>query len=89
MAPSHVTVNHGRHEWTRDDDDGVRRVHCNTCEGTGTALRTFLRAFRGVHQCYLTAYVSTYEALVNAKRVTPALICRICWSPPPVYDYRA
>jgi transposase len=88
MAPSDATVNHGRHEWARDDDgDGVREVHCNTCEGAGAALRTFLRGFRGVHQCYLTAYVSTYQALVNAKRVTPALICRMCWSPPPVYDY--
>jgi transposase len=27
----HATVNHGQHEWARDDDgDGVREVHCNS-----------------------------------------------------------
>ncbi len=88
MAPPHATVNHSQREWARDDDgDGVREVHCNTCEGAGAALRTFLRVFRGVHKHYLTCYVATYEALVNAKRVTPALICRMCWPPPPVREY--
>jgi len=88
MAPAHATVNHSKHEWARDDDgDGVREVHCNSCEGAGAALRTFLRVFRGVHKRYLTDYVSTYEALVNAKRVTPVLICRMCWPPPPVHTY--
>ncbi len=78
----HATVNHGVHEWARDDDgDGVREVHCNSCEGAGTGLRTFLRVFRGVHKAYLQYYVATYEALVNAKRVSPALICRMCWPP--------
>src|SRR5437867_43537 len=29
-----LTVNHGIHEWARDDDgDGVREVHINTTEG--------------------------------------------------------
>lgn len=88
IAPEHATVNHSAYEWARDDDgDGYREVHCNTCEGTGAALRTFLRPFRGVHQRYLTDYVSTYEALVNAKHVSSALICRMCWPPPPVHDY--
>jgi transposase len=88
IEPQHATVNHGQHEWARDDDgDGVREVHCNTCEGAGAALRTFLRPFRGVHKRYLAYYVSTYEALVNAKRVTPALICRMCWPPPPPHAY--
>ena len=78
----HATVNHGQYEWARDDDgDGVREVHCNTCEGTGAGLRTFLRPFHGVHKAYLHLYVATYEALVNAKRVSPALICRMCWPP--------
>jgi hypothetical protein len=37
--------------WARDDNsDGQREVHCNTCEGAGAALRTYLRAFRGVHK---------------------------------------
>jgi transposase len=49
--PSHVTVRHAVHEWARDDDgDGRREVHGHTCEGAGAALRTYLRAFRGVQQ---------------------------------------
>jgi hypothetical protein len=75
--PSHTTVHHGVHEWARDDDgDGRREVHCHTCEGAGAALRTYLRVFRGVHKQYLHRYVATYEAMVNAKRVTPELIRR-------------
>jgi transposase len=74
---------HPAHAWARDDDgDGVREVHCHTCEGGGAALRTYLRAFRGVHKRYLHLYVATDEALVNAKRVTPALIRRMCVSTP-------
>jgi hypothetical protein len=73
------TVRHGVREWARDDDgDGRREVHCNSCEGAGAALRTYLRAFRGVHKQYLHLYVATYEAMVNAKRVTPKLIRRMC-----------
>jgi transposase-like protein len=76
---SHATVCYGVHEWARDNDgDGQREVHCNTCEGAGAALRTCLRAFRGVHKPYLHLYVATYEAMVNAKRVIPALIRRMC-----------
>jgi transposase len=77
--PAHATVCHGMHEWARDaDGDGRREVHCNTCEGTGAALRTYLRTFRGVHKQYLHLYVATYEAMVNTKRVTPQLIRRMC-----------
>jgi transposase len=77
--PAHATVRHGMREWARDDDgDGRREVHCNSCEGAGAALRTYLRAFRGVHKRYLHLYVATYEAMVNAKRVTPELIRRMC-----------
>ena len=77
--PSHATVRHGVHEWARDDDgDGRREVHCNTCEGAGAALRTYLRNFRGVHKQYLHLYVATYEAIVNAQRVTPHLIRWMC-----------
>jgi hypothetical protein len=60
------------------DGDGRREVHCNSCEGAGAALRTSLRAFRGVHKQYLHLYVATYEAMVNAERVTPKLIRRMC-----------
>jgi transposase len=81
--PAHATVRHGVHEWARDaDGDGRREVHCNTCEGAGAALRTYLRAFRGVHKQYLHHYVATYEAMVNAKCITPELICRMCRGDP-------
>jgi transposase len=77
--PAHATVRHGVREWARDDDgDGQREVHCNTCEGAGAALRTYLRAFRGVHKQYLHLYVATYEAMVNAKRISSDLIRRMC-----------
>jgi transposase len=70
--PAHATVRHGVHEWARDDDgDGRREVHCNACEGAGAALRTYLRAFRGGHKQDLYLAVATYEAILNAKRVTP------------------
>jgi hypothetical protein len=77
--PAHATVRHGVHEWARDDDgDGRREVHGNPCEGAGAALRPSWRAVRGVHKRYLHLYVATYEAMVNAKRLTPELIRRMC-----------
>ena len=77
--PAHATVRHGIHEWARDDDgDGRREVHGNPCEGAGAALRPSWRAVRGVHKRYLHLYVATYEAMVNAKRLTPELIRRMC-----------
>jgi transposase len=79
--PAHATVRHGVHAWARDDDgDGQREVHGHTCEGAGAALRTYLRAFRGVHKQYLHLYVATYEAMVKATRITPELIRRMCLS---------
>jgi hypothetical protein len=75
----HAAVSYGVHGSARDDhDDGQRDVHGTTCEGAGAALRAYLRAFRGVHKQYLHLYVATYEAMVNAKRVTPELIRRMC-----------
>ena len=80
--PCHATVAHGVREWARDDDgDGQREVHGNSCEAVGAALRTYLRAFRGIHKQYLHLYVATYEAMANAQRVTPALIQRMCVRP--------
>jgi transposase-like protein len=77
--PAHATVRHGVHEWARDDDgDGRREVHGHTREGAGAALRTYLRTFRGVHKQYLHLYVATYEAMINAKRITPEWIRRMC-----------
>ena len=78
-AVRHGRDAHGRREWARDDDgDGVREVHCNSCEGAGTGLRTYLRGFRGVHKQYLHFYVATYEAMTNARRITAELIQRMC-----------
>ncbi len=78
--PNHFTVCHSDREWARDaDDDGRREVHCNTCEGSGAALRTFLRRFRGVHKAYLACYVAVYEAMTELRRITPHLIRRLCF----------
>ena len=75
----HRTVRHGKKEWARDDnEDGVREVHCNTCEGAGAGLRTYLRAFRGVHKYYLAEYVATYETMLNAKRISPSVLQHMC-----------
>src|SRR4030095_16654623 len=80
MAPAHAAVNQGKREWARDDDgDGVREVHCNSCEGAGTGLRTGERTFRGVHKYYLADYVATYETMANAKRMSPAVVQRMCY----------
>jgi hypothetical protein len=46
------------------------------CAGAG--LRTYLRAFRGVHKQYLHLYVATDEAMLNTKRITPMLVQRMC-----------
>ncbi len=91
LGIGHSTVRHGRdaegrREWARDDDgDGGREVHCNTCEGAGAGLRTFLRIFRGVHRgvhkFYLAEYVACYETMTNAKRITPDVLRRMCLLP--------
>src|SRR5262245_38141510 len=82
----HHTVNHSIHEWARDDDgDGIREVHCNTCEGAGAALRTALRVFRGVHQDNLHLYVVTFETMTNAKRITPSVVRRMCVGNPSLH----
>ncbi len=81
VHPLHASVCHSAKEWARDDDDGdgVCEVHCNSCEGAGAGLRTFLRLFLGVHKYELTDCVPTYETIVNAKRITPAVIQRMCF----------
>jgi hypothetical protein len=76
---AHASVCHGVREWARDDNcDSRREVHCITCEGAGAARRTYLRAFRGGHKQYLHLYVATYEAMVNAKRVTSHMLRWMC-----------
>jgi hypothetical protein len=80
LHANHHTVCHAIHEWARDDDsDGQREVHCNTCEGLGAALRTYLRGFRGVHKYYLAEYVATFETLFNAKVMNSSVIQRMCY----------
>jgi transposase len=76
---AHRSVKHGEKEWARDDDgDGKREVHCNSCEGAGAGLRSYRRLFRGVHKYYWAEYVATYETMLNAKRITPAIVQRMC-----------
>ncbi len=70
-----VTVNHGEHEWARDDDgDGICEVHINSAEGMWTGNRNFLRPFRGVHKDYLAGYVAMYEHSVNLIHITSQFI---------------
>jgi len=74
----HVTVQHGEHEWARDDDgDGLREVHVNTAEGMWTGTRNFLRPFRGVHKDFLSGYVAMCEHSINLKRITPQFIAAL------------
>lgn len=54
-------------------------MHCNTCEGVHTSLRNFLRRFHGVHKACLACYLAVYEAVRNAKRITPEIIGRLCF----------
>lgn len=76
----HRTVCHSKREWARDDDgDGIREVHCNSCEGSGTGLRNYLRQFRGVNKDNLYSYVATYETMFNAKRISSAVIRKMCF----------
>jgi transposase len=77
----HVTVNHGIHEWARDDDgDGIREVHTNTAEGMWTGLRIFLGPFRGVHKMHLAGYIAIHEHAINLKRITPKFITALVQS---------
>jgi hypothetical protein len=80
VHPRQASVCHSIKEWARlIDGDGVREVHCNSCEGAGSGLRTLVRTFRGVHKYYLADYVATYETMANAKRMAPAIVRRMCF----------
>jgi transposase len=84
---THGSVKHGEKEWARDDDeDGVREVHCNSCEGAGTGLRTYLRGFRGVHKYYLADYVAVYETMINAKTISALVVQRMCGGGRPTHS---
>lgn len=85
LGIAHSTVRHGKdsfgeREWARDDDgDGKREVHCNSCEGNGAAVRTFLRPFRGVHKQYLALYLALFQSMHNAKSISSSIIHRMCF----------
>jgi transposase len=71
-------VSHENHEWARDDEgDGYFLTHSNTIEGVWTGLRNFLRPFRGVSKYFLHGYVAIYQARVNHKAISPALIASL------------
>ncbi len=75
---THTTVCHAAGEWARAaDGDGTREAHTNTCEGMWAGLRTYLRAFRGVHKGYLSGYVALHEFRVNLKAVTELFVAAL------------
>ncbi len=64
----HQTVNHGAHEFARDDDgDGVREVHINTLEGCWSLLRSWLRPHRGLSQEKLPSYLAFFACVHNLR----------------------
>jgi hypothetical protein len=63
----------------------MREVHCNSYEGAHAALRSYLRPVRGVHQKHLGYYVTTYEMIAKAKRLTAAILQRMCFVTPPMH----
>lgn len=78
----HRTVCHSDKEWARDDDqDGIREVHINTCEGLWTELRNYLRRFKGVSKHYLHLYVAMFEWMHNLKKVSSSFIQALVFSP--------
>jgi hypothetical protein len=77
--PAQAMVGHRPREWAREAEHaGVGAVHGHTGEGAGAALRTSLRAFRGVHTPSWHRYMASDQALVKAKRVTSPRIRRMC-----------
>ena len=58
--PAQAPGRHGIAEGAREDEgDGRREGPCHAGEGAGAALRTDLRAFRGVHKPSLPRDVAT------------------------------
>lgn len=52
------------------------------------AFVPYLRMFRGVHKAYLACYLAVFEAIRNAKRVTPELVQRLCFGTQSHTSYR-
>ena len=71
----HLTVNHGRGEYARDEDgDGFHEVHVNTREGCWSLLRSWLRPHRGISQEKLPLYVGFFQFVHNARKRGKALL---------------
>jgi transposase len=68
-------VNHGKGEYTRDEDgDGFHEVHVNTIEGVWSLLRFWLRPHREVSQEKLPLYLGFFEYVYNVRRRGKALL---------------
>ena len=71
----HLTVNHGKKEYARDDDgDGFHEVHVNTMEGFWSLLRSWLRPHRGLSQEKLPIYLAFFQFVHNARKRGTALL---------------
>lgn len=71
----HLTVNHSRGEYARDDDgDGFYEVHVNTMEGFWSLLRSWLRPHRGLSQEKLPLYLSFFQFVHNTRKRGKALL---------------
>ena len=57
-------------------------MHCNTQEGLGTGLGSFLRPFRGLSKWYLEQYVAIFPWGQNLKQATDEFL-RILLERPP------
>lgn len=71
----HKSVNHGRNEFARDEDnDGFHEVHVNTIEGFWSLLRSWLRPHRGISQEKLPLYLGFFEFIHNTKKRGKAVL---------------
>jgi transposase len=67
---AHLTVNHGRGEYARDEDgDGFHEVHVNTMEGYWSLLRSWLRPHREIRRrnCRWTSPCSSSSTTRESK----------------------
>ena len=65
----HKTVNHGKKEYARDEDnDGIFEIHVNTIEGFWSLLRSWLRPHRGLSQERLHYYLAFFEYLHDIRK---------------------
>ena len=71
----HLTVNHGKKKYARDDDDdGFHEVHVNTMEGFWSRLRSWLRPHRGLSPEKLPIYLAFFQFVHNARKRGKALL---------------